>query len=71
MLARTERNLGFAAALILTAAAFIMPEVPTQIAQNDSIHEKQIQLASAVNLRSELRHFINLAVTTPEGSHRN
>lgn len=45
MQARTERNLGFVAALLLTAAAFAAPGLSTQIAHNDMAYEEQIQLA--------------------------
>ncbi|MGU3399316.1 hypothetical protein ACLBWS_06165 [Brucellaceae bacterium D45D] len=69
MQARTERRLGIAAALALTAATFVMPGVSTQVAQNQNAEKKQIQLASAENLRAELRHFANLGDAMPKLRH--
>ncbi|MCH4541238.1 MULTISPECIES: hypothetical protein [Brucella/Ochrobactrum group] len=66
MQARTERRLGIAAALVLTAGAFVMPGVSTQIVQNDVAPQSQIHMASAENLRAELRHFINLGEAMPK-----
>jgi len=66
MQARTERRLGIAAALVLTAAAFVMPGVSTQIAQNDVAPQKQIHMASAENLRAEFRHFVRLGEAMPK-----
>ncbi|WP_139974987.1 MULTISPECIES: hypothetical protein [Brucella/Ochrobactrum group] len=60
MQARTERRLGIAAALVLTAGAFVMPGVSTQIVQNDVAPQDQVHMAAAGNLRAELSHFINL-----------
>ncbi|MBC2884127.1 hypothetical protein H7Q97_01785 [Ochrobactrum sp. CM-21-5] len=70
MKARTERRLGFAAAIGLTAAAFVMPGVSTQFAQNDVVQAPQIHLASAENLRAELRHFVNRGDAMPKSLRR-
>lgn len=66
MQARTERQLGIAAALALTAATFVMPGISTQVAQNESAQAERVQLASAENLRTELRHFVNLGDAMPK-----
>ena len=66
MQARTERHLGIAAALVLTAGAFVMPGVSTQIAQNDSAPQRQVHMASAEILRAELRHFVELGEAMPK-----
>ncbi|ABQ61108.1 hypothetical protein H721_00047 [Brucella ovis IntaBari-2006-46-332] len=66
MQARTERNLGFVAALLLTAAAFAAPGLSTQIAHNDMAYEEQIQLALTGDMPIELRHFVDLNETMPE-----
>ncbi|MBQ0710897.1 MULTISPECIES: hypothetical protein [unclassified Ochrobactrum] len=66
MQARTERRLGIAAALVLTAGAFVMPGVSTQIAQNDSAPQRQVHMASAEILRAELRHFVELGEAMPK-----
>ncbi|MEJ5018173.1 hypothetical protein WH297_00260 [Ochrobactrum vermis] len=69
MQARTERRLGIAAALVLTAGAFVMPGVSTQIVQNDVVPQRQIHMASAENLRAELRHFIKLGEVGARSAH--
>ncbi len=66
MQARTERHLGIAAALVLTAGAFVMPGVSTQISQNEMVPRHHIVMASAENLRAELRHFVNLGKAMPK-----
>ncbi|MBB5700309.1 hypothetical protein FHS76_000147 [Ochrobactrum daejeonense] len=58
MQARTERRLGIAAALVLTAGAFVMPGVSTQVSRNEIAPESRIHLASASRLRAGLHHFI-------------
>ena len=65
MQARTERRLGIAAALVLTAGVFVMPGISTQIARNDVAAQSHIHMASAENLRAELHYFINLGKAKP------
>ncbi|WP_343313227.1 hypothetical protein AAIB41_10235 [Brucella sp. BE17] len=69
MQARTERRLGIAAALALTAATFVVPGVSTQVAQNQSTQTERVQIASAETLRTELRHFANLSDAMPKLRH--
>ena len=66
MQARTERRLGIAAALVLTAGVFVMPGISTQIARNDVAPQRHIRMASAENLRAELHHFVNLGEAMPK-----
>ncbi len=66
MQARTERRLGIAAALALTAATFVMPGVSTQVAQNQSAQAKRVQLASSQAFDTGLRHFVTLRSETPK-----
>ncbi|MBN9044942.1 MAG: hypothetical protein J0H18_04650 [Rhizobiales bacterium] len=51
MLAKTERRLGFAAALCLTAASFLIPGLTpglsTRIAGNQAAPQPQVRVASA------------------------
>lgn len=60
MQSRTERRLGFAAAIALTTAAFVMPAVSSQMAQDTSASEAQIRQASADSAAIELRRFVAL-----------
>ncbi|MFQ0815136.1 hypothetical protein AVM02_10305 [Brucella anthropi] len=64
MQARTERRLGIAAALVLTAGAFVMPGISTQIAQNDVAPQSQIHMAAVENLHTEPRHVVNIGETS-------
>lgn len=66
MQARTERRLGIAAALVLTAGAFVMPGVSTRIAQDDVAPQRQIHMASAENLRTGLHRFVSLGKAMPK-----
>ncbi len=45
-----------------------MPGVSTQIVQNDVAPQSQIHMASAENLRAELRQFINLGEAMPKSA---
>ncbi|PWL19397.1 hypothetical protein DKP76_02280 [Falsochrobactrum shanghaiense] len=64
MLARTERRLGFVAAIILTTAAFTTPSLPVLVAQNDTAATHH---ASVTTAKPELRRVAALheAVLTP------
>lgn len=43
MQARTERRLGIAAALVLTAAAFVMPNLSAYAARDSRVHVAQAE----------------------------
>ncbi len=72
MQARTERQLGIAAALALTAATFVMPGISTQVAQNETAQTGHVQIASSQALEggqgfeggqafsTGLRHFVTM-----------
>ena len=59
MQARTERRLGFVAAIALTTAAFAMPAISTQMAQDmtapATLH------ASVDNMKNELSRLVAFA----------
>ncbi|MEN5247491.1 hypothetical protein [Brucella pseudintermedia] len=66
MQARTERRLGIAAALVLTAGAFVMPGLSTEVVQNEVAPQNHIHMASAENLRAEISHFVKLGEAMPK-----
>ncbi len=66
MQARTERQLGIAAALALTAATFVMPGISTQVAQNESAQTAHVQMASSQAFDAGLRYFVTMRNDTQE-----
>ena len=60
MQARTERRLGFAAAIALTTAAFTMPTLPTHIVRDTTVPQASIQHAAASTAKTGLRHLAAL-----------
>lgn len=61
MQARTERRLGFVAALALTTAAFAMPAISTQMAQDTTA--PTVLHASVDNMKIELSRLVAFADT--------
>ena len=67
MQARTERRLGFVAAIALTTAAFAMPAVSTQMVQ-DTTAPTTLH-ASIDSMKSELSRLVAFADTAAKPVH--
>jgi len=67
MQARTERRLGFVAAIALTAAAFAMPAISTQMAQ-DTTAPTTLH-ASVDSMKIELSRLVAFADTATKPVH--
>lgn len=65
MQARTERRLGFVAAIALTTAAFAMPAISTQMAQDMTAPKPQTLHASVDSMKSELHASLLLPTLRP------
>ncbi|MFC7065646.1 hypothetical protein [Brucella rhizosphaerae] len=69
MQARTERRLGFVAAIALTTAAFAMPAISTQMAQDMTASKPQTLHASVDSMKSELSRLVAFADTAAKPVH--
>ncbi len=67
MQARTERHLGFVAAIALTTAAFAMPAISTQMAQ-DTTAPATLH-ASVDSMKIELSRLVAFADTATKPVH--
>jgi len=67
MQARTERRLGFVAAIALTASAFAMPAVSTQMAQ-DTTAPATLH-ASVDSMKLELSRLVAFADSAAKPAH--
>lgn len=67
MQARTERRLGFVAAIALTTAAFAMPAISTQMAQ-DTTAPTTLH-ASVDSMKIELSRLVAFADTATKPAH--
>jgi len=63
MQARTERRLGFVVAIALTTAAFAMPAISTQMAQDMTAPKSQTLHASVDSMKIELSRLVAFADT--------
>ncbi|MBV2142228.1 hypothetical protein KUG47_01800 [Falsochrobactrum sp. TDYN1] len=60
MQARTERRLGFVAAIALTTAAFAVPTLPTHIVRDTTVPQASIQHATTMDAEAKLHHLAAL-----------
>ncbi|MFS2325738.1 MULTISPECIES: hypothetical protein [Brucella] len=67
MQARTERRLGFVAAIALTASAFAMPAISTQMAQDTTAPASMH--ASVDSVKLELSRLVAFADTATKPAH--
>ena len=56
MQARTERRLGFAAAIALTTAAFAVPPLPTHMVKDATAPQSAVQHVATSTAKAGLRH---------------
>ncbi|MDT6939896.1 hypothetical protein RI570_07035 [Brucella pseudogrignonensis] len=67
MQVRTERRLGFVAAIALTASAFAMPAISTQMAQDTTAPASMH--ASVDSVKLELSRLVAFADTATKPAH--